>query len=72
MSANRSSSSYGPADQREQLRRDVEALRTRLERIPEEREKELASIRRRYADPGARTFPVAVEFLVPEGFGEGR
>lgn len=61
-----------PADQREQLRRDVEALRTRLDRIPEEREKEIAAIRRRYADPAARTFPVAVEFLVPEGFGEGR
>jgi len=61
-----------PADQREQLRRDVEVLRTRLERIPEEREKEIAAIRRRYADPAARTFPVAVEFLVPEGFGEGR
>lgn len=61
-----------PADQREQLRRDVEALQTRLERIPEEREKELAAIGRRYADPAARTFPVAVEFLVPEGFGEGR
>lgn len=61
-----------PADQREQLRRDVEALRTRLERIPEEREKEIAAIGRRYADPAARTFPVAVEFLVPEGFGEGR
>jgi hypothetical protein len=54
-----------PADQREQLRRDLEALHLRLERIPEEREKEIASIRRRYADPVGRTFPVAVEFLVP-------
>lgn len=57
-----------PADQREQLRRDVEALRTRLDRIPEEREKELAAIRRRYADPTPRTFPVAVEFLISDGF----
>ena len=61
-----------PADQRDQLRRDVEALRARLERIPEEREREIAAIRRRYADPADRTFPVAVEFLVPEGFEEGR
>ncbi len=61
-----------PADQREQLRRDIEALRTRLERIPEEREKEIAAIGRRYADPAARTFPAAVEFIVPEGFGGGR
>ena len=61
-----------PTDQREQLRRDVEALQARLERIPEEREKEIATIRRRYADPVERTFPVAVEFLVPEDFPEGR
>jgi hypothetical protein len=61
-----------PADQREQLRRDIEALRARLERIPEEREKEIAAIGRRYADPADRTFPVAVEFLVPEGFEEDR
>lgn len=57
-----------PADQREQLRRDVEALHARLERIPEEREKEIGAIRRRYADPAERTFPVAVEFIVPESF----
>ncbi len=61
-----------PADQRDQLRRDVEALRARLERIPEEREREIAAIQQRYADPADRTFPVAVEFLVPEGFQEGR
>lgn len=61
-----------PADQREQLRRDIEALRTRIERIPEERDKEIAVIRRRFADPAERTFPVAIEFLVPKGFEEGR
>ncbi len=61
-----------PAEQREQLRRDAEALRMRLERIPEERDKEITVIRRRYADPAERTFPVAIEFLVPEGFEEGR
>lgn len=58
-----------PVDQREQLQRDLMALRERLQRIPEEREREMAAIRLRYADPVARTFPVAVEFLVPEGFG---
>lgn len=57
-----------PDDQREQLSRDVDALFTRLERIPEERDKEIAAIQRRYADPVGRTFPVAVEFLVPEGY----
>jgi len=60
-----------PADQRDQFRRDVEALRARLERIPDERESEIATIRRRYAEPADRTFPLAVEFIVPEGFKEG-
>jgi len=60
-----------PADQRDQLRRDAEALRARLERIPDERESEIAAIRRRYADPADRTFSVAVEFIVPEDFKEG-
>lgn len=63
---------FWPDDQREQLRRDIEALRARLEGIPEEREKEIATIRQRYADPADRTFPVAVEFLIPEGFQGGR
>jgi superfamily II DNA or RNA helicase len=52
--------------EREQIRQDLDALRRRLERIPEERQKEVESIRRRYADPADRTFPVAIEFLVPE------
>lgn len=59
-----------PTDEREQLRRDHEALRSRLERIPEERNREIAAIGRRYAEPADRTFPVAIEFLIPEGFGE--
>jgi hypothetical protein len=57
-----------PTDELEQSNRDREALRSRLERIPEEREREIAAIRRRYADIAERTFPVAVEFLIPEGF----
>ncbi|MCK6499305.1 MAG: hypothetical protein L6Q38_07485, partial [Nitrospira sp.] len=61
-----------PTDEREQLNRDREALRCRLERIPEEREREIAAIRRRYAEPADRTFPVAVEFLVPEDFKDDR
>lgn len=54
-----------PEEQRSQLRRDLDALKARLERIPEEREKETASIDGRYARPVDRTFPVAVVFLVP-------
>jgi selenocysteine-specific translation elongation factor len=57
-----------PSDQREALRRDIESLRSRLLQIPEEREREIENLRRRYSDPIDRTFPVAVEFIVPAGF----
>jgi len=57
-----------PTDQREQLRRDVEALHERLERIPAERTREIAAIGHRYSDPIDRTFPVAVEFLIPNNW----
>jgi hypothetical protein len=60
------------SDQREALRKDMESLRSRLLRIPEEREREVENLRRRYADPIDRTFPVAVEFIVPAGFEGGR
>lgn len=51
--------------EREQLRRDREALRAKLEGIPEQKERETAALRRRYADPEPRWFPAAVTFLVP-------
>lgn len=54
-----------PSEQRDQLRRDVDALRARLARIPAERERETAAIEARYAGLVDRTFPVAVVFLVP-------
>ena len=54
-----------PENERMQLRRDVDALRARLARIPEEREQEIASIERRYSDLAHRTFPVAVTFILP-------
>ncbi|ESQ09470.1 MAG: DEAD/DEAH box helicase family protein [Thiohalocapsa sp. PB-PSB1] len=50
----------------EQRERDLANLRARLEAIPQEREKEAANIRRRYAEPVPRLFPVAVSFLVPQ------
>ncbi|EJY55741.1 helicase domain-containing protein [Alicyclobacillus hesperidum URH17-3-68] len=62
-----------PEEERNQLRRDMEALRTRLARIPEERKSEIASVESRYANIVDRTFPVAVIFLVPQSqLGEGR
>jgi hypothetical protein len=51
--------------EREQLHRDVDALRRRLARIPEDIAAEQAMITRRYADPTPRLFPAAVTFLVP-------
>jgi superfamily II DNA or RNA helicase len=53
-------------DERTQVRRDAEALKARLARIPEEKEQEVQAIEHRYRDFVARTFPVAVIFLVPE------
>ena len=52
-------------DERNQIRRDIEALKSRLARIPEERELEIAAIEKRYAGLADRTFPVGVVFLVP-------
>ena len=51
--------------ERDQLRKDNEALRSGCESIPEMREQETAALRRRYADPQARWFPAAITFLVP-------
>lgn len=53
-------------DERTQVRRDTEALKIRLARIPDERKQEVETIRQRYEGYAVRTFPVAVIFLVPE------
>jgi len=53
-------------DERTQVKRDFEALKARLARIPEEKEREIDAIQYRFADFTDRTFPVAVIFLVPE------
>lgn len=59
-----------PEEQRNQLKRDEDALRARLKRIPEERKHEIAAIEARYEGLEVRTFPVAVIFLVPESMVE--
>jgi Helicase conserved C-terminal domain len=58
-------------DEREQFRRDVDALRRRLDDIPGEIEREQDAIRRRYADPIPRLFPAAVTFLLPPAVARG-
>ena len=55
-----------PEEQRNQLRRDLDALRARLARIPDERNKEISAIESRYEKIADSTFPVAVIFLVPQ------
>ncbi len=57
--------------EREQLRKDREALIARLDSIPAQLEAETAAVRRRYADPVARWFPAAVTFLVPAAIAHG-
>ena len=52
-------------DERLQLRRDRDALRARLERIPAERDLEIAAIEHRYDGIQEHTFPIAVFFLLP-------
>ncbi|KAB8145738.1 helicase [Chloroflexia bacterium SDU3-3] len=51
--------------EREQYRRDIDALEARLAQIPAERAQETEAIERRYAGIQHRLFPLAVVFLVP-------
>jgi len=53
-------------EERDQLRRDEEALRFRLKQIPGELENELERIRTHYSNPQPRMYPVSVIFLIPE------
>jgi superfamily II DNA or RNA helicase len=51
--------------ERDQLRKDRQALTDRLASLPAVRDQETAALRHRYADPVARWFPAAITFLVP-------
>ena len=55
-----------PEEEKRQYRRDLEGLRRRLERIPKEKEREVETVARRYADTRVHTFPACLVFLVPE------
>jgi hypothetical protein len=52
-------------DERDQLERDREWLRLRVQQIPDEIERETDALQRRFRDPEPRLFPVAVEYRVP-------
>ena len=53
--------------EKEQFELNKNSLIQRLQQIPGEIEREKAAIRRRFAEPEFRLFPVAVTYLVPEG-----
>lgn len=50
----------------EQYRRDRRAWSERLQRLDDERDRELTAVAARYADPTPHRFPVAVVFVVPK------
>ena len=52
-------------EESQQYARNVSALESRLGQIPSEIDAEANAIRRRYANPQARLFPVAVTWIVP-------
>ena len=58
-------------EERQQLERNMNALRVRVREIPDEIKRETAAIKARFADPQPRMFPVAVTFLVPERMARG-
>jgi ERCC4-related helicase len=51
--------------ERSQYDRDRDSLRLRLDTIPAEIEREAATIRKRFANPTTRLFPLAVTCLIP-------
>jgi len=59
------------SDEQLQLQRNIDSLEARIAEIPKEIENERRVIEERYADPIARTFPVAVAFLIPESMAGG-
>jgi SMC interacting uncharacterized protein involved in chromosome segregation len=51
--------------EREQLERNMDALRARLREIPAEIDRETAAAAARFSNLQPRLFPVAVTFLIP-------
>jgi superfamily II DNA or RNA helicase len=56
---------FPDADERAQLRRDVDSWRTILDGLASQRDEELKQINGRYADVRVLTFPAAVVFVLP-------
>lgn len=58
--------------ERDQFDRNIDSLKARIEQIPGEIEQETAAIRARFKDPVPRLFPLAVTYLVPQKYAQGR
>lgn len=56
------------APEKDQFERNRRFLEQRVTQIPDEIAREQEAIRRRFAEPQARLFPVAVTYLVPERY----
>ena len=56
------------SEEREQLNRNLDALRRRLAAIPDEIVQEKEVIRQRFSNPQSRLFPVAAMFLIPNKY----
>lgn len=52
--------------EREQLERNLNSLKARIEQIPGEIERETAAVRARFANPTPRLFPLAITYLIPK------
>lgn len=52
--------------ERQQSQRDLDALRRRLDEIPDEIDREVAAVHRRFTDPECHIFPAAVTILIAE------
>lgn len=52
--------------EKDQFQKNINSLKLRLNQIPKEMEEEEKSIRKRFANPDPRLFPLAVTFVIPE------
>ena len=57
--------------EKEQLERNKDFLRARIQQIPGEIVQETEAIKARFENPQSRMFPVAVTFLVPRKMAKG-
>lgn len=58
----------GNERERGQVNRDIDALRRRLDEIPDEIERDAARLRRRFSKPEQAVFPAAITVLVPKRY----